>query len=164
MAKHYPGCRKIIGKAYKEQGIAEDAIPTLIASLSVNTLKQYDCTYKKWWSFCSQNSINWLNPTINNVLSFLNQENGNGASYNTLNCHKSALKVIINFDDGEKVLNRFLKGIFRENPVFPRYEVTWDPQVVLDFLATLYPLEDISLELLTYKIIMHISLVSSHRV
>ncbi|KAJ8917898.1 hypothetical protein NQ315_002590 [Exocentrus adspersus] len=44
MAQHYPGCREVIGEGYKRRGITEEAIPTLISSLSPGTLKQYDST------------------------------------------------------------------------------------------------------------------------
>lgn len=36
--------------------------------------------------------------------------------------------------------------------MFPKYSITWDPGSVLDYLASLYPLKSVTLEMLTIKL------------
>lgn len=49
------------------------------------------------------------------------------------------------------------------NPPRVRYTLTWDVSAVLDFLSTLYPLEDLSLKMLTYKLDALIALTTAAR-
>lgn len=62
------------------------------------------------------------------------------------------------------MIKRFLKGVFRIKPVFPRYNETWDPNPVLEYLEKLAPLHSLSLENLTYKLVLILALISSQRV
>ena len=58
---------------------------------------------------------------------------------------------------------RMLKGCFNYNPPKVRYNYTWDVNMVLDFLVTLYPLEDLSLKYLTFKLITLVALTTAAR-
>ncbi|VEN56216.1 unnamed protein product, partial [Callosobruchus maculatus] len=53
----YPGCREAISESYKRRGLAEDCIPVLLASLRDNTIKQYNASLQKWWTFCSEDNL-----------------------------------------------------------------------------------------------------------
>ncbi|VEN56293.1 unnamed protein product, partial [Callosobruchus maculatus] len=57
----YPGCREAIRESYKRRGLAEDCIPVLLASLSDNTIKQYNASLQKWWTFCSEDNLDVFN-------------------------------------------------------------------------------------------------------
>ncbi|KAI7815291.1 Uncharacterized protein RDOM_000431 [Rhyzopertha dominica] len=50
----YLGCRTIIRQAFLGKGVPENAISTMMSSLSAATIKQYETTYKLWWKFCAQ--------------------------------------------------------------------------------------------------------------
>jgi hypothetical protein len=56
-----------------------------------------------------------------------------------------------------------MKGIFIKKPHGPRYEVTWDVSVVLNFLKTLFPLESLSIKMLTFKVTALIALANAPR-
>lgn len=49
-------------------------------------------------------------------------------------------------------------------PSNPRDEAVWDPAIVLPYLGSLYPNEVITTELLTYKVVTLLALVTAHRV
>ncbi|VEN46731.1 unnamed protein product, partial [Callosobruchus maculatus] len=49
------------GKSYKRRGLAEDCIPVLLASLSDYTIKQYNASLQKWWTFCSEDNLDVFN-------------------------------------------------------------------------------------------------------
>jgi hypothetical protein len=56
-----------------------------------------------------------------------------------------------------------MKGYYNINPSRARYSNTWDVNMVLDFLCTLYPLEDLSLKDLTLKLIALVALATAAR-
>ncbi|VEN50492.1 unnamed protein product [Callosobruchus maculatus] len=47
----YPGCRDYIRETYARRSFPEEGIAGILASISEQTLKQYDCAYKAWWYF-----------------------------------------------------------------------------------------------------------------
>lgn len=119
---------------------------------------------RKWWTFCLKNNIEVFNSNSQQVVSFLNNCLTEGASYNTLNAHLAAIKLITNITGDMEILKRFLKGSFRLKPSFPRYQETWDPEEVLKYLYQLYPLENISFEMLSIKLVTLLALTSAHRI
>lgn len=60
-------------------------------------------------------------------------------------------------------ISRFMKGLFNFVPPKPRYTFTWDVSLVLNYLSSLFPLEKLSLRLLTLKLTALIALSSAPR-
>lgn len=88
-----------------------------------------------------------------------------GASYGTINTTRSALSLLISSKIGsDERIKRFMRGVYRTKPPAPKYNFTWDPGVVLIYLASLYPNEDISLDKLTKKVVTILALTTGHRV
>ncbi|VEN47414.1 unnamed protein product, partial [Callosobruchus maculatus] len=145
MAANYPGCSSFVRQIYTRKGITGDTIDVLLASLSPSTWKQYNCTFSKWWSFCSGNREHIFSPDTSQVLAFLEKEFKRGANYNTLNTHRSALNFICDVGKCELV-ERFMKGVFKIKPTFPRYDEIWDPLPVLTFAENLSPLQKLTLK------------------
>lgn len=48
-------------------------------------------------------------------------------------------------------------------PAAPRYDSTWNPQIVLKYLSSWYPDKELSLEFLTLKLVTLLALVTGHR-
>lgn len=137
----------------------------MINSLAPNTQKQYDCYFKEWFKFCKIHNIDYLAASVPNILYFLTKLYNTGYKYGSLNCCKSALSCIL----GKTILNddrvsRFMKGVFRTRPPQPKYEFTWNVDIVLDYLSQMFPNETLSLELLTKKLIVLLAIVTAHRV
>lgn len=99
------------------------------------------------------------------ILKFLTNQFKDGASYSSLNTLRSALTLILGkrFSEDERVA-RFLKGVFRIKPNMPKYQNTWDPNLVLDNLSNWYPNEDLSLDKLTKKMVALLALSTAQRV
>lgn len=135
-----------------------------MASLSDSTYKQYDGCIKSWIQYCTKNNVNILLTSAPTVLNFLTDIFDKGAKYGTINSYKSALSLLL----GSKILNdeivkRFMKGVFKLRPIKPRYNLTWDPSTVLNYLAQKWPNEDLNLETLTKKTVTLLALVTAHR-
>ena len=61
------------------------------------------------------------------------------------------------------ILPRLVKGCFNLNPPKARYAFLWDVSTVLRFLFTLYPLEELTLKMLTLKLVALLALSSAAR-
>lgn len=138
----------------------------MISSLSCSTLKQYDTAYKKLWSFCMNNRIDDCFSITNPIaLSFLSNEFKSGASYSTINTLRSALSLLLGKQfSSDTNVSRFLKGVFKARPSFPKYQNTWDTNVVLDFISNWYPNEVLPLVKLTKKLVALLMLSTGQRV
>ena len=58
---------------------------------------------------------------------------------------------------------RFMKGVFETKPSLPRYTETWDVNIMINYLASLGPPKELSLKILTYKVVMLLALLSRQR-
>lgn len=135
----------------------------MLSSISDNTRSQYTTSLKLWWIYCHKNNVDFFNFDLSFLLKFLSDCFENGSSYGTLNNHRSAISLISTTSiSDEPRLKRFFKGIFRRKPIFPRYDYTWNPSIVLDYLDTLNN-DSISLEKLTRKLVMLLALSTGQR-
>lgn len=136
----------------------------MLSSLSENTYKQYDSTIKLWVNYCNKNKYDYLIGSVSVIIDFLTECYKNGAKYGTINSHKSALHFLFPKTLNDDDLKRFMKGIFRLRPPAPRYSVTWDPNVVLEYLSQRWPNDQLNLEMLSKKTVTLLALVTAHRV
>lgn len=100
-------------------------------------------------------------------MDFLSELLHQGLTYSAIYCARSVLSSFVSLDDGSVVgqnplVCRLLKGVFQSRPPNPQYKEVWDVQVVLSYLATLHPVESLTLKVLTLmsKLVMLLSLVS----
>lgn len=149
----------------RTRNIPEEAIEISISSLTDSSIKQYGNGLKLWWEFCSQHKWNCFDLNVPNILCFLSSLYNRGMSYSSLNTIRSSLALIISPRVGEDYqIKRFFKGVSKIRPPLPKYHVTWDPVIVLNYLESCFPNDVISLELLTQKLSMLMALVTAHRV
>lgn len=137
----------------------------MLASVSENTLKQYTVSYKLWWSYCAEHSIDVFEPTIPIIMAFLSDLFHKGASYGSVNSHRSALSLLLGNNVGsDERIKRLLKGMYRQKPSCPKYSRTWDPQIVLSKICNWYPNRELSLEKISKKLSVLLALCTAHRV
>ena len=56
-----------------------------------------------------------------------------------------------------------MKRLYNLNPPAPKYSFTWDASKVFDYLSSLFPLSELSLKLLTFKLTALIALSTAAR-
>lgn len=128
-------------------------------------MKQYSVTFKLWWEFCQEHHINPFEGPLSSVIAFLVSTFYKGASYGTINSHRSALSLLLGNNVGsDERIKRLLKGMYRKKPSCPKYSSTWDPKIVLDYISEWYPNINLSLVKLTKKLSILLALCTSHRV
>lgn len=137
----------------------------MLSSLSKNTISQYTSSLKLWWQYCqSKNIADVYDVKIYDLIDFLNNCLENGVAYGTLNNHRSAISLIsINNISSDDSLKRFFRGAFKLKPSFPRYIITWDPMIVLNYLSNLYPNENLSIEQISKKLVVLLALATGQR-
>ena len=92
-----------------------------------------------------------------------------GRGYSSLNIARSALSTILFSLSGSTIGNtplikRFMKGVFELRPSLPRYTYIWDVSIVLEFLSHCFPLDDLPLNVLSFKCAILLALSSMQRV
>jgi len=156
----------VIRSALENQGISQAAQELILSSWRQGTQKQYRTYWNKWQCYASEQSINPFQPPVNKVLEFLHQLYEQGLGYSGINTARSALSSIITLEGNATIgkhplVQRLVKGVFQCRPSFPRYERTWDTNVVLKYFKTLPDLKQISLCDLTYKLVMLCALITA---
>ena len=126
----------------------------LLSSLSKGTTTSYNVYLNTWQEYCKENKIPSHQITIQHGIDFLTylfHEKQYG--YSAMNNARSALSLVIptnNLTFGKQdIVVRFMRGIFRLRPSLPKYTVTYDPQIVMDYLSTI---TNMDLKALTFKL------------
>ena len=136
----------------------------MLASLSNSTYKQYDGCIKNWINYCNKYSYDYTRVSVPTVIHFLTEIFDKGAKYGTINSYKSALALLLGSMLDDDRIKRFMKGVFKLRPTKAKYNLTWDPNIVLNYLSQQWPNEDLSLEALSKKTVTLLALVTAHRV
>ncbi|KAJ8967813.1 hypothetical protein NQ314_002622 [Rhamnusium bicolor] len=85
-------------------------------------------------------------------------------SYGTFNSFRSALSLILPGEIGKDIyIRRFLKSISKTRPSKPNYDVTWEPQIVLNHIEEKFPHDELPLRELGKKLTTLLTLITGHR-
>lgn len=146
------------------KGTPPSALDATLASLSNATIAQYAKPLRLWWYFCAQNRTNCFSPPVSRVLEFLAEVLLSVGSYTTLNSYRSAISLISSDEVGSHPLvKRFCRGVSILKPQRSRYDFIWDASPVIAHLATRYPHENLSLELVAKKLVTLLALTTAQR-
>lgn len=137
----------------------------ILASITDSTKKQYESALKLWWNFNIKKGMNPYSYDIPKIIEFLTEIYNNGASYGSLNSIRSALSLLLGSELGvDPTVKRFFRGVSKLRPARPRYNKTWQPSIVLQFLSKWFPHNELDLQKLSKKLITLIALITAHRV
>lgn len=137
----------------------------MLESLSDGTIKQYNKALRLWWIFCQEKEVSPFEYSVPRALQFFASLTREVNSYSTLNMYRSAISLLSSNELGkDSRILRFFKGISVTKPQKPKYPFIWDPHPVLNYLATLYPNTELSLENLTKKLVTLLALITAQRV
>ena len=154
--------------SFRQYQVSANVADILMASWRSGTQKQYKVYLEIWMDFCRQRKTNYYSPEISDALDFLMSLYSKGLSYSTINTARSALSTILNIQGcttfgSHPLVIRFLKGIFEKRKPQPKYDTIWDASKVLNFLGTLWPVQELTLKDLTLKLLMLLLLVTGQR-
>jgi len=136
----------------------------MVNSITEATLKQYQSVLKCWWKFAHDKGWDIYNAKTTDILSFLAKRFNDGASYSVLNTSRSAISLISVRDiSQDRLISRFLKGVFRKRPIKPKYPSTWDTAPVLTYMENLPSMAHLKLKEATEKLTTLLALSTAHR-
>lgn len=153
---------------FREKKISDQAVDLILSSWRDKTNANYNSAWKAWESWCSARGIYPFASDISYVLDFLADKYTAGLKYRSLNCYRSALSSVLlpveGFQVGQHPLvARLLRGVFNCRPPQPRYSQTWEVSQVLSYIKSLGPNEELSLKLISRKLVVLLALVLAHR-
>ncbi|XP_011859353.1 PREDICTED: uncharacterized protein LOC105556850 [Vollenhovia emeryi] len=159
-----PDGRKIIRESFRRKGLPSTSLDILEASLAESTHKQYAGPLKQWWSFCADQGLDPYQPRETDVIQFLTKKFEEGAAYGSLNSMRAAISLISENNIGKsRNISRLFKGIFMLRPTKPKYDRIWDVNIALRKIEEWYPLEELTLECLTQRLVLLLALGTAHR-
>ena len=156
---------------YESEGFSAAATNFIMSSWRKKTQEAYDVFIKKWEVFAVQNKMDKISPHVSDGVEFLNHLIDEGYSNSAVATARSALSCYLILWENEKrvtfgthdAVKRFMKGLFEEKPVLPRYVCTWDVNIVLEMLKSWAPVHKLTLKELTFKLCMLLALLSGQR-
>ena len=119
-----------VRRSHKNQGFSTEITNILVNSWRTGTQSRYGTYIREWF----KQQIDPMHPNIINVLEFLHSLKMRNVGYSVINTARSALTTFITIDNHtvrmHSLVCRYLKGVFNEFPVLPKYSFTWDVGVV----------------------------------
>ena len=137
----------------------------ILSSWSTGTRKQYETYTKKWFQYCSQNNSSYAGANVTGIIEFLTDMfTTSTVQYSTFNTTCSMLSSLVEPRDAltignHPLIKRFMKGICKLRPL-PKYTVTYDAGIVLQYIAHMPPLEQVTLSEVTQTLAALMGLLS----
>jgi hypothetical protein len=149
--------------------ISSEAKKFVEGALRPSTRSTYDTSYKRWVSWCDSRGVDPISAPVERVVDFLANMAKEGRPYSTINGYRSAISnkhVLVN---GSKVgqhelVIKVMAGIWNSNPPLPRYQGTWDVDILLNHIRSMGSNTTLSDKDLTHKLATLLALSSSSRV
>lgn len=153
---------------FHQQGLSSAASSLLLNSWRPATARVYNVYIQKWCLFCKERTLDQCEVSVINVVNFLAFLFYEGASYRTINLARSAVSAFLSPSGLESVgshplVVRLIRGVFQSRPALPKYQTTWNVDIVINFLADWPSLESSSLTELTLRTVMLLALLTGQR-
>ena len=164
MGQDYPGSRSLVSAAFELRGVPQISMQITLSSLADSSYRQYETCFKKWWYFCLEKDICPFRASIRDILIFLTNIFNEGAAASSMGCYRAAIGLLVGPEiSQDERIRRFFKGLLKIRPMKPKYNTTWDPKIVLNYITSLGKNEDLSMKDLTLKLISLLALTTGHR-
>ena len=159
-----PGIREKL----RSEGISQAASNIILHSWRKNTRKSYSMYIKRWKLYACREDVHSTSPNLGEAINFLAHLFDCGLSYSAISIARSALSNFLEIKNCKKFgehfrVKQFMKGVFELRPSLPKYQATWDVDIVLHYLESLQPVNTLSLKLLTLKLVMLLALITGQR-
>ena len=158
-----------IRQRFRDKRFSEDVIKLLLGANRSSTQSSYQSAWNSWFDWCTQRNFDPLSNDLAVVLEYLTDLHKAGYASRSINGHRSMLSMTLYPYEGSNIgehplVVQLLKGCYNENPPRPRYESTWDTDVVLDYLSSLGNDESLDFAQLSLKLLTVLALVTLMRI
>ena len=112
-----------------------ETIEIMEASLRESTRTKYKSSWKRFLTYCSNESIDIHNISIREILNYFGYLFRTGASFSVINTSKISLSHFLHFPPYQKlsdhpIIDKFFNGLFNLNPPKPKLSTTWEVNIV----------------------------------
>ena len=150
------------------KGLWSGVSEVIMASWRPGPKEVYNRALQRWLEYCRIRGYYPQHPTVSEALDFLDALFAQGLGYSDINSHRSALSSILQVPGVERIgehnlVSQFMKGVFNLRPPQPLYSKMWDINKVLLYLKGLGRNEDLTLQQLTLKTAMLLSIFAGRR-
>ena len=153
------------------EGFSRRSADFIIGCHKTSTIKQYQSGWTKFLNYLDQESIPHDKVRICHAVNFLSWEQEiNERAYNTIANYKAAislpLKIVLNLDLSSEKVEKLMSGIYNIVSPVKRPMPNWSLSDVLRYLRSdvFYPMESISFDLLSRKLLIIFALASGRRI
>jgi integrase len=159
----------VVRRRLQKRGLSAQVIELLLASSRSSTATAYQSAWGNWCRWNLAKSLDPLSNSLNNILQYLNDLFRSGLASQTINSHRSMLSMTLDPIDGHNIVEhplvvQLLKGCYNLKPPRARYNVMWDPDVVLKYFISLPENKDLSFTIASHKLATLIALACLLRI
>ena len=134
----------------------QDDLDFLSNHVSAGTSKGYAFSFKHFAEFCAERNSNPYTCHPSMIVKFIQSKYESGASYSSINVAKCSISKFHHGYNGKPIgehpiVSQAIRACFKLRPPLPKYRSAFDISPVLSYIASLEPLDTLSLKLLTYK-------------
>ncbi|XP_071137063.1 uncharacterized protein [Mytilus edulis] len=156
-------------RSFNSIGISEETKELLLGSWKSGTRSSYDSAWNKWSSWCSSREIGPFSAPLAAILDFFTWMYKEGYQYRTLNVHRSAISSVLPYIDGVPIgqlpiVKQLMKGVLQNNPPLPKYQFSWDLDIVLKYLSALLINKKLDFSVLGKKLSILLALAAPKRI
>ena len=149
-------------------GLSSGASKLIALSWRTGTQSAYGCAWRRWARWCDEREVDSFHAPIQAVVDHLASLFEAKLAYSTINGARSAISALHGPIDGMAVGNhpivrRLMAGVFNERTPTPRYNDTWDVNVVLTHIRGLGQNSEMPDRDLTHKTAMLLALTTASR-
>ena len=157
-----------VGKIETPERFSSTASSLISRARSKGTRVSYESSWRKFTGWCTTRQVSPFCCDLKYVLEFLGDLFDEKLEYRTINNYRSALSAYHHPVDGMKVgqhplVTSLMKGVSNERPPLPRYLYIWDVELVIEKMRSLPVNSELSLELLSNKLITLLGLCTINR-
>lgn len=158
-------------KFWINKGLSKSAAETMLESWAPSTRKLYNSCLKKWSEFCSSSNINPTDPSIIDIVNFLQHISDRGLGQSAVYTHRAAVSSLLSaigrFEvehELDSFLSRFAIGLRRKHPTDPKRAEIWDVSDVLTWIKSLWPINSLPLKIVTLRTVLLVAICAPKRV
>ena len=151
------------------ENLDQEDLNFLSNHVSSGTSRGYAYAFQHFNNFCTERNANPYTCPPSLIVKFLRMKFESGASYSSINLNQCAVSKFHQGYFGKPIgehplVSQAVRAVFRLRPPLPKYKSTFDISPVLDYVASLEPLDSLSLKLLTLKTFFLVANCSLSRV
>ena len=145
--------------------LSKSATDLILLSWRVKSSKSYNSSFNTWVHWCDKRDKNHIFGPISEVANLLAELFQAGYQYSSINIYRSLISTthdgVVGYFIGQcPTIIQLMKGIYNKRPPLLRYTHTGDVFKVTSYILSLGDNADLSLKILSFKLIILLALTN----